>query len=82
MPLSSPSSKNFRVKQRKRYDHKVAVKHTSLIWKIVWLFFFFFHTVHGVLKAKILKWFVIPFSSGPHFVRELMLLNCGVGEDS
>ena len=25
-------------------------------------------TVHGVLKARILKWFVIPFSSGPHFV--------------
>ena len=21
-----------------------------------------FHTVHGVLKARILKWFVIPFS--------------------
>ena len=29
---------------------------------------FAFHTVHGVLKAKILKWFAIPFSSGPHFV--------------
>ena len=28
-----------------------------------------FHTVHGVLKARILKWFAIPFSSGPHFVR-------------
>ena len=24
-----------------------------------------FHTVHGVLKARILKWFAIPFSSGP-----------------
>ena len=24
-----------------------------------------FHTVHGVLKARILKWFTIPFSSGP-----------------
>ena len=23
-----------------------------------------FHTVHGVLRARILKWFVIPFSSG------------------
>ena len=22
--------------------------------------------VHGVLKARILKWFAIPFSSGPH----------------
>ena len=26
------------------------------------------HTVHGVLKAGILKWFAIPFSSGPHSV--------------
>ena len=25
-----------------------------------------FHTVHGVLKTRILKWFAIPFSSGPH----------------
>ena len=33
--------------------------------------FFPFHTVHGVLKARILKWFAIPFSSGPHFVRTL-----------
>jgi len=24
-----------------------------------------FHTVHGVLKARILKWFAIPFSRGP-----------------
>ena len=24
-----------------------------------------FHTVHGVLKARMLKWFAIPFSSGP-----------------
>ena len=30
-----------------------------------------FHTVHGVLKARILKWFAVPFSSGPHFVRTL-----------
>ena len=29
------------------------------------------HTVHGVLKARILKWFAIPFSSGPRFVRAL-----------
>ena len=27
--------------------------------------------LHGVLKARILKWFAIPFSSGPHFVRTL-----------
>ena len=30
-----------------------------------------FHTVCGVLKARILKWFAIPFSSGPHSVRPL-----------
>ena len=30
-----------------------------------------FHTVHGVLKAGILKWLAIPFSSGPHSVRPL-----------
>ena len=30
-----------------------------------------FHTVHGVLKTRILKWFAIPFASGPHFVRTL-----------
>ena len=28
-----------------------------------------FHTVHGVLKARILKQFAIPFSSGPCFIR-------------
>ena len=32
-----------------------------------------FHTVHRVLKAKVLKWFAIPFSGGPHF------LNCPIG---
>ena len=30
-----------------------------------------FHTVHGVLKARILKWFSIPISSWPYFVRTL-----------
>ena len=30
-----------------------------------------FHTVHRVLKARILKRFAIPFSSGPHSVRTL-----------
>ena len=34
------------------------------------LHWFFFHTVHGILKAKILKWFAI-LISGPHFVRTL-----------
>ena len=30
-----------------------------------------FHTVYGVPKARILKWFAIPFSSGPCFFRTL-----------
>ena len=30
-----------------------------------------FHTVHGVLKARILKLFAVPFSSGPRFSRTL-----------
>ena len=32
---------------------------------------FAFSCVHGVLKARTLKWFAIPFSSGLHFVRTL-----------
>ena len=42
-----------------------------------------FHTVHGVLKARILKWFAIPFSSGPYSVRSLHhdppILGCPTG---
>ena len=43
-----------------------------------------FHTDHGVLKTRILKWFAIPFSSGPYIVRNLyrnlsewITRNCG-----
>ena len=38
-------------------------------------YFLPFHTVHGVLKARILKWFSIPFSSGSRFVRTLHILS-------
>jgi len=34
-----------------------------------------FHTVHGILKARILKWFTIPFSSGPR-LSELSTMTC------
>ena len=38
----------------------------------MWFWCFVFHiTVHGVLKARILKWLAIPCSRGPHFVRIL-----------
>ena len=30
-----------------------------------------FHNIHRFFKARILKWFAIPFSSGPCFVRTL-----------
>ena len=30
-----------------------------------------FRTIHGVPKARMLEWFAIPFSSGPHFARSL-----------
>ena len=30
-----------------------------------------FHTVHGVLKTRVLKWFAIPFTSRPHSVKPL-----------
>ena len=41
--------------------------------------FLHFHTVHGVLKARIPKWFVIPFSTGPHSVRRLHHDSCILG---
>ena len=34
-------------------------------------FVFPFHTVHSILKARMLKWFAIPLSSGPCFIRTL-----------
>ena len=42
----------------------------GLIFQCNFFFFFLpFCIVHGVLKARILKWFAISFSSGPCFVR-------------
>ena len=35
------------------------------------IFFLPFHTIHGILKARMLKWFAISLSSGPRFVRTL-----------
>ena len=34
-----------------------------------------FHTVHGVLKARILKWFAIPFSSGPRLCQMVHVIS-------
>ena len=56
---------------------------TELTWPGQLIFqcpiFLPFHTVHGVLKARILKWFALPFSSGPHFVRTLQHDQCVLG---
>ena len=53
--------------------HGVAESDTTQRLKkfIMYTIQIFLHTVHGVLKARILKWFAIPFSSGPHRVRPL-----------
>ena len=40
-------------------------------YKNIDFYFSSFYTVHEVLKIKIWKWFAIPFSSGPRFVRTL-----------
>ena len=53
--------------------YKALTELGSSYFSVIFLFFIFlpFHTVHGVLKARILKWFAIPFSCGPRFVRTL-----------
>ena len=38
--------------------------------------------VPGILQARTLEWVVISFSRRKLSTEELMLLNCGVGEDS
>ena len=38
-----------------------------------------FHTVHGVLKARILKWFAISFSRGTSRPRDETWVSCTVG---
>ena len=44
---------------------------TPTYWVLIFQchIFFTFHTVHGILKARVLKWFAIPFSSALHFAR-------------
>ena len=37
-----------------------------------------FHTVCGVLRARILKCVAIPFSSGPRFVRSLQMVTAAM----
>ena len=51
------------MKLTKKFGYFCDTQHFKIITRIV--------TVHGVLKARILKWFTIPFSRGPRFVRTL-----------
>ena len=37
----------------------------------IYVYLWLIHTVRGVIRARILKWFAILFSSGPHSVRPL-----------
>ena len=40
--------------------------------RLFWCHIFLpFHIVYGVLQARLLEWFAISFSSGPHFLRTL-----------
>ena len=39
-------------------------------------------SVHGIFQARVLEWGAIAFSQRRLSAEELMLLNCGAGEDS
>ena len=60
---------------RKESDTTERLNWTELNWPWEFMFdypiFFAFHTVHGVFKARILKWFTIPFSTGTRYIRTL-----------
>ena len=65
-----PGKPNFCMPVYKKKEKKRKENNDSECQKIL-LTICSFHTVHRVLKARILKWFAIPFSSGPRFVRSL-----------
>ena len=39
-------------------------------------------SAHGIFQARVLEWGAVAFSERKLSAEELMLLNCGVGEDS
>ena len=45
--------------------------HLFIVLNIQWILSWPSNTLDGVFKARILKWFAVPFSSGPRFVRTL-----------
>ena len=45
--------------------------HLFIVLNIQWIPSWPSNTLDGVFKARILKWFAVPFSSGPRFVRTL-----------
>ena len=60
-----PGVLQFMGSQRVGHDWVTELKFNIFLCPI----FLSFHTVHGVLKARILKWFASPLCSGPCFVR-------------
>ena len=39
-------------------------------------------SIHGIFQTRVLEWVAIAFSERKLSTKELMLLNCGIGEDS
>ena len=39
-------------------------------------------SIHGIFQARVLEWGAIAFSKRKLSAQELMLLNCGIKEDS
>jgi len=39
-------------------------------------------SIHGIFQARILEWVAIAFSKKRLNTKEMVLLNCGAGEDS
>ena len=72
--LSDSGAQENEIWQFPLFPHLFAMKWwDQMAWSLFLLIlsFKFFHNVHAVLNARILKWFAIPFSSGSPFVRTL-----------
>ena len=70
-PLSSPSPPALNISQHQGLFQWVIGYYQPGEFILQYPIILPFHTVHGVLKARILKWLAIPFSSGLHSVRPL-----------
>ena len=64
------TGEEWRNNSTKKYSY-VLIRAFAFLFTCLNTVFLPFYTVHRVLKARMLKWFAIPFSSGPRFVRTL-----------